>query len=51
VSKIATMIGECDWRIHDLSRVEVGADGVPRFNMPMQRRGICSKGGGSIPTT
>jgi hypothetical protein len=30
------MIGECDWGIHDLSRVEVEADGVPRFNMPME---------------
>jgi hypothetical protein len=36
VSKIATMIGECDWGIHDLSRVEVDAGGVPRFNMPME---------------
>ena len=36
VSKIATMIGECDYGIHDLSRVEVAAGGVPRFNMPME---------------
>ena len=36
VSKIAVMIGECDWGIHDLSRVEVGAGGLPRFNMPME---------------
>jgi len=36
VGKIATMIGECDWGIHDLSRVEVGVGGVPRFNMPME---------------
>jgi hypothetical protein len=36
VSKIAQMIGECDWGIHDLSRVEVGATGVPRFNMSME---------------
>ena len=36
VSKIAKMIGECDWGIHDLSRVEVDATGVPRFNMPME---------------
>jgi hypothetical protein len=36
VSKIAAMIGECDWGIHDLSRVETGAGGVPRFNMPME---------------
>jgi hypothetical protein len=32
VGKIAAMIGECDWGIHDLSRVEVDAGGVPRFN-------------------
>jgi hypothetical protein len=36
VSKIAKMIGECDWGVHDLSRVEVDAGGVPRFNMPME---------------
>lgn len=36
VSKIARMIGECDWGIHDLSRVEIDAAGVPRFNMPME---------------
>jgi hypothetical protein len=36
VGKIATMIGECDWGIHDLSRVEVEAGGAPRFNMPME---------------
>lgn len=36
LGKIAAMIGECDWGIHDLSRVEVEAGGVPRFNMPME---------------
>jgi hypothetical protein len=36
VSKISAMIGECDWGIHDLSRVEVEAGGVPRFNMAME---------------
>jgi hypothetical protein len=36
VAKIAKMIGECDWGIHDLSRGEVDATGVPRFNMPME---------------
>jgi len=36
VTKIAAMIGECDWGIHDLSRVEVDIGGVPRFNMPME---------------
>jgi hypothetical protein len=33
---MAAMIGECDWGIHDLSRVEVEDGGVPRFNMPME---------------
>lgn len=36
VGKIATMIGACDWGIHDLSRVEIDDGGVPRFNMPME---------------
>ena len=36
VAKIAVMIGACDWGIHDLSRVEMGVGGVPRFNMPME---------------
>jgi hypothetical protein len=36
VMRIAALIGACDWAIHDLSRVEPNADGVPRFNMPME---------------
>jgi len=36
VSKIAEMLGECDWGIHDLSRIEVDGAGIPRFNMPME---------------
>jgi len=36
VGKIAAMIGDCDWCIHDLSRVEVAAGDVPRFNMPLE---------------
>ncbi|WP_420479232.1 hypothetical protein [Brevundimonas sp. FT23028] len=35
IAKIASLIGDCDWGVHDLSRVEV-VDGVPRFNMPME---------------
>jgi hypothetical protein len=35
VGKIASMIGECDWAIHDLSRVET-TGGLPRFNMAME---------------
>ncbi|TCS11971.1 hypothetical protein EV278_11684 [Caulobacter sp. BK020] len=36
VNKIARLIGQCDWGIHDLSRVEVAPGGLPRFNMPME---------------
>lgn len=36
VSKIAELIRNCDWAIHDLSRVETNADGIPRFNMPLE---------------
>ncbi len=37
VSKIAKIIGECDWGIHDLSRIEIDpVAGVPRFNMPLE---------------
>jgi hypothetical protein len=34
-NKLAQMIRECDWGIHDLSRVEV-TNGLPRFNMAME---------------
>ena len=36
VKKIADLIRDCDWAIHDLSRVESNKDGIPRFNMPME---------------
>ena len=37
VSKIAKLIGECDWGIHDLSRIEIDpVAGVPRFNMSLE---------------
>lgn len=36
VLRIATLIGACDWAIHDLSRVESNADGVPRLNMSLE---------------
>ena len=36
LGKIAAMIGECDWGIHDRSRVQVEEAGAPRFNMPME---------------
>jgi hypothetical protein len=35
IGKITRMIGECDWVIHDLSRVEI-TRGLPRFNMAME---------------
>src|SRR5579863_469151 len=35
-SKIAGLIRNCDWAIHELSRVETSVDGIPRFNMPME---------------
>lgn len=36
VNKIARLIGECDWGVHDLSRVEVSPGDLPRFNMSME---------------
>jgi hypothetical protein len=37
LDKIAGMIGDCDWGIHDISRVEVDpANPAPRFNMPLE---------------
>ena len=36
LSKIAALIGECDWAIHDLSRVQTRRGELPRFNMPME---------------
>lgn len=36
LSKIAKLIQECDWGIHDISRVTVRRGEMPRFNMPME---------------
>jgi hypothetical protein len=36
VTKIAELIRDCDWAIHDLSRIEPNSEGIPRFNMPME---------------
>ncbi len=36
IEKIARIIGECRWGIHDISRTELNADGLPRFNMPLE---------------
>ncbi|MBI4908042.1 MAG: hypothetical protein HY820_30735 [Acidobacteria bacterium] len=34
--KICELIKECDLGIHDISRTEAGASGLPRFNMPFE---------------
>lgn len=37
MDKIAKIIKDCRYGIHDISRTEVGADtGLPRFNMPLE---------------
>jgi hypothetical protein len=37
IDKIAKIIKDCRYGIHDISRTEVGADtGLPRFNMPLE---------------
>ena len=36
IDKIIQIIGECKFGIHDLSRVEPGQSGFPRFNMPFE---------------
>jgi hypothetical protein len=36
ISKISRLIGQCRFAIHDLSRIEVGPSGLPRFNMPLE---------------
>jgi hypothetical protein len=36
LSKIAKLIEECDWAVHDISRVEARRGTLPRFNMPME---------------
>lgn len=36
LDSIVEIISECRYGIHDLSRVELGASGLPRFNMPFE---------------
>ncbi|HEV7670371.1 MAG TPA: hypothetical protein VGS22_17775 [Thermoanaerobaculia bacterium] len=36
LEKILTILSECRYGIHDLSRTEPGAFGLPRFNMPFE---------------
>ena len=34
--KLRRLIGECPRTIHDLSRIELSKDDLPRFNMPFE---------------
>ncbi|WP_194362392.1 hypothetical protein [Alienimonas chondri] len=36
VEKILDLIGECRFGLHDISRTEPNAAGLPRFNMPLE---------------
>lgn len=36
IDKIITLIRDCRWGIHDISRTEPNAEGLPRFNMPLE---------------
>ena len=36
LQKIMTIIGQCKYGIHDLSRTELNSRGLPRFNMPLE---------------
>ncbi|HUB45862.1 MAG TPA: hypothetical protein VMB73_12820 [Acetobacteraceae bacterium] len=36
IGKIARIIRECHWGIHDISRTEPNPSGLPRFNMPLE---------------
>ena len=36
IDKIIALIRDCRWGIHDISRAEANAEGLPRFNMPLE---------------
>src|SRR5450432_147054 len=36
LSKIMSLIEECDFSLHDISRTEPNSNGLPRFNMPFE---------------
>jgi hypothetical protein len=36
IEKIARIIKDCRWGIHDISRTDLNASGLPRFNMPLE---------------
>ena len=36
LQKIMDIISECKYGIHDISKTELGSNGLPRFNMPLE---------------
>ncbi len=36
IEKIARIIRNCQWGIHDISRTDLNLHGLPRFNMPLE---------------
>jgi hypothetical protein len=36
IEKITRIIRDCRWGIHDISRTDLNARGLPRFNMPLE---------------
>jgi hypothetical protein len=36
IEKIARIIRDCRWGIHDISRTDLNVSGLPRFNMPLE---------------
>lgn len=36
LNKLMTIISECKYGVHDLSRTELNENGLPRFNMPLE---------------
>lgn len=36
IEKIARIVRDCRWGIHDISRTELNSHGLPRFNMPLE---------------
>lgn len=36
IDKIIALIRDCRWGIHDISRTEPNAEGLPRFNIPLE---------------
>ena len=36
IEKIARIVRDCRWGIHDISRTDLNAHNLPRFNMPLE---------------